>query len=80
MAEVVKIEKLATSDLANLRNELIKSKMDSWQAAELVSSFLVGRGYGVDKSAVRNVVPGIEVLRGSHDAMQAVLETVAYVM
>jgi hypothetical protein len=80
MAEVAKIEKFTPSELASLRVELMKSKMDSWQAADLLSKFLAGRGYGVNSDAMRNALPQIAVLRSSPDVMQSVLETVAYVM
>jgi hypothetical protein len=80
MAEVAKIEKFTASELADLRSELMKSKIDSWQAADVVSTFLAGRGYGVNCNAMRNAVPRLDILGGSPEAMQAVLETVAYVM
>jgi len=80
MAEVTKIEKFTSSDLATLRGELRKTKMDSWQAADIVSNFLAGRGYGVNANAMRTAVPHLEILAGSHEVMQSVLERVAYVM
>ena len=45
-----KIEKFTEADLAGLREELMKSGLDSWQAADLISSFLAGRGHGVDRA------------------------------
>lgn len=80
MAEVAKIEKFTPEELANLRNELIKSKMDTWQLAEFLSSFLAGRGYGVDTDIMREAIPRLSMLAGSYESLQAVLETVAYVM
>jgi len=80
MAEVAKIEKFTPCDLANLRNELRKSKTDAWQAADMVSSFLAGRGYGVNAYAMRTAVPHLAILGNSHEVMQSVLEKVAYVM
>jgi hypothetical protein len=80
MAEAARIEKFAPSDLARLRCELMKSKMDSWQAAELLANFLSGRGYGVNSCAMRTAVPSMDILGGSHEAMQIALEKVAYVM
>jgi len=80
MAEAAKIEKFTPTDLAALREQLMKSRSDSWQAAELVSDFLQGRGYGVNTKAIRTALPELAVLSGSHDAMQSLLETVAYVM
>lgn len=78
MAEAAMIEKFTPTDLTALREQLMKLRSDSWQAAELVSDFLAGRGYGVNGKAMRTVE--LAVLRGSHDAMQSLLETVAYVM
>ena len=80
MAEVAKIEKFTPTDLATLRGELRKTKMDSWQAADRVSSFLAGRGYGVNASTMRTAAPHLQILAGSHEVMQSMLEKVAYVM
>jgi len=80
MAEIAMIEKFTASELAGLRNELIKSKIDSWQAADVVSTFLAGRGYGVNAKAMRKALPRLDIRAGSPEAMQAALETVAYVM
>jgi hypothetical protein len=80
MAEKYGVEKFSMSELANLRTELMQAGLDSWQAADVVSAFLVGRGYGVDAVTVRDAVTRMEAFSGSPDTMQAVLETVAYVM
>ena len=47
MSANAKIEKFSARELLNLRNELLQSGIDSWQAAEVLSGFLTGRGYGV---------------------------------
>ena len=39
-----KIEKFSNTDLVGLRNELMQSGIDSWQAAEVLHGFLTGRG------------------------------------
>jgi hypothetical protein len=86
MAEGSKVEKFSTSELASLRNELQEYRSDSWQAADVVSAFLVGRGYGVDMATVRHAVSVMDAFNGSTSAaqaigaMQAALESVAYVM
>ena len=80
MADDAKIEKFTPSELAVLRGKLMKLRSDSWQAAELVADFLAGRGYGVNANAMRIAVPELAMLRVSHETMQAMLETVAYVM
>ncbi len=86
MAEGSKVEKFSMSELANLRNELQEYRSDSRQAADVVSAFLVGRGYGVNSATIRQAVGMMEAFTGSTnpiqamDAMQAALEAVAYVM
>lgn len=83
MADETRIEKFSMSELTRLRAELMQSGIDSWQAADVVSTFLVDRGYGVDTGAARKAVTRLEAFRGTLEAMdtiQAVLETVAYVM
>ena len=80
MSDMARIEKFTVSELIELRKELMKLKVDSWQTAEIVSSFLAGRGYGVNANAMRQAVPSLEILAGTPENIQAVLETVAYVM
>ncbi len=86
MAQGSKVEKFSMRELANLRNELLEYRSDSWQAADVVSAFLVGRGYGVNTATMRQAVSDIEAFCSSTNAiqamnaMQAALEAVAYVM
>ena len=80
MSERVSVEKFSMSELEKLRAEMAQSGIDSWRAAEVVSAFLTGRGYGVDNATMRAAVTRIDPFGGSIDSMQAVLETVAYVM
>jgi hypothetical protein len=86
MAEGSKVEKFSMSELANLRTELQEYRSDSWQTADVVSAFLVGRGYGVDMARVRKAVSMTDAFTGpvnqlqEVDAMQAALESVAFVM
>jgi hypothetical protein len=72
------MEKFTATDLSSLREELLQSGLDSWQAAELISSFLNVRGYGVSNHAARGAVSAIE--SGSLAAMREELEKLAYVM
>lgn len=74
------VEKFPIADLAGLRDELMQSGLDSWQAAELISSFLSGRGYGVSSVEARHVVNKIDSVACSFEHMQRELENVAYVM
>jgi hypothetical protein len=74
------IEKFTATDLSSLREELMQSGLDSWQSAELISSFLNVRGYGVSNHAARGVAWRIESLNCSLKSMQEELEKLALVM
>lgn len=74
------IEKFTPTDLLTLRNELLQSGVDSFQAAEIVTNFLSGRGYGVSSHEVRGVVSTIESAGTTAEHIQAELERVARVM
>jgi len=80
MASDGRIEKFPMAELAGLRTELLQSGMDSWQAAELVKTFLMGHGYGADPAMVREAVLRLETISCSFECMQSELESVAYVM
>lgn len=80
MASGSKIEKFAANELVGLRTELLQSGVDSWQAAELVTAFLSGRGYGVNPMTVREAALRLEGNACSLECMQQELERVAYVM
>ena len=74
------VEKFPLSELQDLRNGLLQGGLDSWQAAELVSSFLSGRGYGVSRQSVRDAVMRLEEMSCSLECMQKELEKLAMVM
>jgi hypothetical protein len=74
------IEKFTATDLSSLREELTQSRLDHWQAAELISSFLSIRGYGVSNHAARGAAARIEAVRCSLKFMQEELEKLALVM
>ena len=80
MTDDNRVEKFPVAELAGLRTELLQSGMDSFQAAELVTTFLSGRGYGVDPTMVREVALRLESNACSLDCIQRELESVAYVM
>ena len=75
-----KVEKFSTGDLAGLRSELMQSGIDSWQAAEVLSDFLTGRGYGVNPQNARDAVARLEISGRDLDRMQKELERVAFIM
>jgi len=73
------IEQFPAADLNGLREELRRSSLDSWQSADLISSFLSGRGYGVSMDAARIAASRIESV-SSLQSMQEELEKLALVM
>jgi hypothetical protein len=75
-----KIEKFSARELLNLRNELLQSGIDTWQAAEVLSGFLTGRGYGVSSEHARSAITRIEGMGCNLDCMQEELENLAFVM
>jgi len=74
------IEQFAEADLSGLREDLMKSGLDSWQAADLISSFLAARGYGVSTQDARKAVFRMESIGCSIKCLQAELEKLAQVM
>jgi hypothetical protein len=80
MSATAKIEKFSPRELLNLRNELLQSGIDSWQAAEVLSGFLTGRGYGVNAELARDSIARLEERGCKLDCMQAELENLAFVM
>jgi len=72
------IEKFTASDLATLRSDLLQSGVDSFQAAELVTSFLSGRGYGISTDEARGVATKIEGFGSTVESIQEELERVAH--
>jgi hypothetical protein len=74
------MDKFTETDLSLLRDELMQSGLDHWQAAELISSFLTVRGYGVSHHAARGAASRIESVGCSLKSMQEELEKLAWVM
>ena len=74
------VEKFPMLELQELREGLRQNGLDSWQAAELISSFLAGRGYGVSRQSARDAVTRFEGMGHSIDGIQAELEKLARVM
>jgi hypothetical protein len=80
MTQGSRVEKFAVTELAGLRNQLMQSGIDLWQAAEVLATFLAGRGYGVNADQARAAVMRLEGARCSYECMQTELERVAFVM
>ena len=74
------VERFTETDLSLLRDELMQSGLDHRQAAELISSFLTVRGYGVSHHAARGAASRIESVGCSLKSMQEELEKLALVM
>ncbi len=72
--------KFSGKDVADLRAELVQSGLDSWQAAELISSFLAARGYGVSALNARDALIRIAASHGSVENMHQELELLALAM
>jgi len=73
-------EKFSGGELAALRNELLQSGLDSWDAAQVLQAFLMGRGYGVSRDAAIEAAGRVECAGCSLDAIQKELESLALVM
>ena len=52
--------KFSAAELAVLRTDLQQTWTDHFQAAEMVTSFLIGRGYGVCRQKAREAVARME--------------------
>jgi hypothetical protein len=76
----VQVERFAEADLNGLREDLMKSGLDSWQAADLISSFLSARGYGVSMQDARAAAFRMESVSCSIRCLQEELEKIAQVM
>jgi hypothetical protein len=79
MTSSIQYEKFPVADLSGLREDLL-SGVDSWQAAEMISNFLSGRGYGVSSNAARHAASRIGSVGCSIKTMQEEFEKLALVM
>ncbi len=68
------------TDLATLREELRQSGLDSWQAGELISAFLSGRGYGVSNVEARTAASVLESGNCNMELLQQELSRLALSM
>jgi hypothetical protein len=74
------VERFTPTDLMTLRSELLRSGVDSFQAAEIVADFLIGRGYGVSSLEARSAAVRIECPGCTPEHIQQELERVALAM
>jgi hypothetical protein len=73
-------EKFSVAEVTALRNELLQGGLDSFQTAELLKMFLVGRGYGISPESALDAAGRIEGLHCDVESLHKELETLALVM
>jgi hypothetical protein len=74
-------DRFTMTELAALRNDLLQGGMvDSYEAAELLQVFLMGRGYGVSPKAALDAAGRVEMAGCAIPVLQHELENLAMVM
>jgi hypothetical protein len=74
-------DRFTTTELAALRSDLLQGGMiDSYEAAELLQVFLMGRGYGVSPKAALDAAGRVEMAGCALPVLQHELENLALVM
>ncbi len=72
-------EKFSVAEVAVLRNQLLESGIDAWDAARLLQAFLMGRGYGVSPEAALDAASKMEGSGCAFEVMKKELEGIALV-
>jgi hypothetical protein len=74
-------DRFTATELAALRSDLLQGGMiDSYEAAELLQVFLMGRGYGVSPKAALDAASRVEMAGCALPVLQHELENLAMVM
>jgi hypothetical protein len=74
-------DRFTATELAALRSDLLHGGMiDSYEAAELLQVFLMGRGYGVSPKAALDAAGRVEMAGCALPVLQYELENLALVM
>lgn len=74
-------DRFTAVELAALRSDLMQGGMiDSYEAAELLQVFLMGRGYGVSPKAALDAAGRVEMAGCAMPVLQYELENLAMVM
>jgi hypothetical protein len=74
-------DRFTMTELAALRNDLLQGGMiDSYEAAELLQVFLMGRGYGVSPKAALDAAGRVEMAGCALPVLMFELENLAMVM
>jgi hypothetical protein len=76
----IEIEKFPEADLAGLREDLQHTGLDFWQAADLIRTYLSGKGYGVSPHDARHTASRLDFARFNVQQLQEELERIALVM
>src|ERR1700730_12712339 len=74
-------DRFTVTELAALRSDLLQGGMiDSYEAAELLQVFLMGRGYGVSPKAALDAAGPVEIAGCALPVLMHELENLAMVM
>jgi len=74
-------DRFTMTELAALRSDLLQGGMiDSYEAAQLLQVFLMGRGYGVSAKAALDAAGRVEMAGCAIPVLQHELENLAMVM
>ncbi len=74
-------DRFTMTELSALRSDLLQGGMiDSYEAAELLQVFLMGRGYGVSPKAALDAAGRVEMAGCALPVLQHELENLALVM
>jgi hypothetical protein len=74
-------ERFTVTELTALRSDLMQGGMiDSYEAAELLQVFLMGRGYGVSPKAALDAAGRVEMAGCALPVLRTELENLALVM
>ena len=74
-------DRFTMTELAALRDDLLQGGMvDSFEAAQLLQVFLMGRGYGVSPTAALDAAGRVEMAGCALPVLQLELENLAMVM
>ncbi len=76
----INASRFSPADLEMLRGDLLQSGLDSWQAAEMIGTFVTGRGYGCSSDAAHHAVESMEETGFRVETLQSELEKLAMVM
>jgi hypothetical protein len=74
-------DRFTVTELNALRNDLLQGGMvDSWEAAEVLQVFLMGRGYGVSQTDAMDAAGRVGMAGCSLPVLERELEGLAMVM